>query len=147
MPDATPYQQVPISEAAGGVGIVQILIAAAVVVYAVVLIARPPATRHGALIIGGVVAAFLPIVVGHLAMLVSQMRMLGGMSNLGPAASQKDMIHGMEAASVHTWVGWTASGVAVPAILLARWRLRRAAAAARAAGDASPDAANAEPRT
>ena len=120
---------------------------AAVVVYAVVLIARPPATRHGALIIGGVVAAFLPIVVGHLAMLVSQMRMLGGMSNLGPAASQKDMIHGMEAASVHTWVGWTASGVAVPAILLARWRLRRAAAAARAAGDASPDAADAEPRT
>lgn len=137
LPDPTDYQQVPITEAAGGVGAAQILIAAAVVLYAVYLMARPPAARHGVFIAAGVVAAFLPIVVGHLAMFVSQVRMLGGMSNLGPAASQRDMIHGMESASAHTWIGWAASGVAVPAMLLARWRLRRAAAA-RDAADAGP---------
>ena len=114
------YRSVPISEAAGAVGVAQILVGAAVLVYAIVLAVRPPRTRQGLLFGIGLVAGFLPVVLGHVAMIALQVRALG-------SGEERGLVEGMESASVHTWIGWAVSAPAIVAVVLARRRFPRAA--------------------
>lgn len=114
---------VGIVEAAGWVGVVQVALGVAVVVYAARLAWRPPAHAPGTKLLVGVVGACMPFVVGHFGMLVAQMGTYREMTGAGAAASERELVLGMEAASVQTWVGWTASGVALAAVLLAGLRL------------------------
>lgn len=121
----TAAAHVGILEAAGVVGWVQVAIALVVVAYAVALAWRPPVRDQGTKLLVGVVAACVPFVLGHFAMLVAQASEFREMSRAGAAATQRELVYGMEAASVQTWVGWTASGVAITAVLLARLRFPR----------------------
>ena len=116
------HEQVGILEAAGWIGCVQIAVGLAVVVYAALLAWRPPLRDRGTKLLAGVGAACVPFVLGHFAMLVAQASEFREMSRAGAAATQRELVYGMEAASVQTWVGWTASGVAITAVLLARLR-------------------------
>jgi hypothetical protein len=119
------YEQVPIAEAAGAVGLVQVAVGVVVLAYAAWLALRRPVQRRGVLVGAGLVAAFVPVVIGHVVMLVAQVRVLHETGSLPPDAAQRTMVRGMESATVHTWIGWTASGVAFLAVLGARWLCRR----------------------
>lgn len=117
---------VGILEAAGAVGWIEVAIAVAVVVYAAALAWRPPVRDRGTKLLAGIVGGCLPFVVGHFGMFVAQMSTYREMSGAGAATTQRELVYGMEAAAVQTWVGWTASGVALTAVLLARLRFPKA---------------------
>lgn len=117
------YESVPIEDAAGDVGRIQIAIGALVLVWALWVALRPPRTHRPWLFLSLLAGAFLPVILGHAVMLVTQIRVLGETSGMDPAASQDRLVHGMESATVHTWIGWAVSGVLFVIVLLVRLRL------------------------